>query len=217
MRIQGFNRFEIDAELAILWQYENATNLRTLVNNKQNWLRDNHQFFWIDWTQDIFNLATDAPNAFGMTVWSIILNTPVLIPVGEEPTAKPIWGFNEFDPVYPALENDNRNFGTTILLNPGSGNFSTKNQFYALTVEQQQFLLRLRYFQLTNLGDINDINTFLNHLCDTSNIDYNGTIYVIDNLDMTISYIYTDDFPPALFLAIRDLDVLPRPAGVAII
>lgn len=216
MRIQEFDRFEIDVEQAVLWQYQNARNLRTLISDKQGWLVANHQVFWINWHNTVFNLCTNNPTIFGMVVWSIILNLPVYIPVGDEPPAKPIWGFNAYDPTYPDLENDYKNFGTDIITNPGSGNFSTKSQFFALTIQQQQFLLRLRYFQLCNLGDVNDINAFLNHLCIDNTIGYTGTIYIIDNLDMTIEYVFTEsDFPPALFSLILNLDVLPRPAGVA--
>jgi hypothetical protein len=216
MRIQDFDFFAIDVEQAVLWQYQNSTNLRQLIDNKQNWLFNNQQSFWLLWQDTVFNLCTDNPTIFGMVVWSIILNIPVYIPIGEEPTPKPIWGFNAFAPSYPDLENTYKNFGTTITANPGSGNFSTRGQFFALTVEQQQFLLRLRYFQLCNLGDINDINQFLNHLCIGNTIGYTGTIYVEDNLDMTITYVFTtSDFPVALFSIINDLDVFPRPAGVA--
>jgi hypothetical protein len=218
MRIQDFDKFEIDVEEAVLWQYQNSRNIRTLIGNKQTWLQANHQIFWFHWHDTVFNLCTSNPTVFGMVVWSIILNLPVYIPIGEEIPEKPIWGFNAFDPSYPDLENSYKNFGTTITANPGSGNFSTKGQFFALTVQQQQFLLRLRYFQLSNLGDIDDINLFLNHLCTNNAIEYTGTIYVEDHLDMTISYIFTtDDFPGALFSVINDLDVFPRPSGVAIV
>lgn len=216
MRIQDFEFFAIDVEQAVLWQYQNSKNIRTLIGDKQNWLFANHQVFWLSWRLTVFNLCTPEPTIFGMAVWSIILNVPVYIPIGDEPPAKPIWGFNAFDPSYPDLENDYKNFGTTIIANPGSGNFSTKSQFFALTVQQQQFLLRLRYFQLCNLGDVNDINEFLNHLCTDNTIGYTGTIYIEDNLDMTITYTFTEaDFPPALFSVMNNLDIFPRPAGVA--
>lgn len=213
MRIQDFELFAIDVESAVLWQYQNAKNLRTLVSNKQNWLYANHQIFWLNWQATVFNLCTSAPTAFGMVLWSTILNVPVYVPVGDEAPAKPIWGFNAFD---PTLINANKNYGTTLAGNPGSGNFSTKQQFIALTIFEQQFLLRLRYFQLCNLGDINDINAFLDHLCAGNTIGYSGTIYIIDNLDMTVTYVFTEpDFPPALFSIINNLDIFPRPAGVA--
>ena len=76
----------------------------------------------------------------------------------------------------------------------------------------------MRYFQLTNLGDVNDINQFFNVLCTNNDIGFTGTIYAVDNFDMTMNYVFTtDDFPGSLFAVLIDLDVLPRPAGVAII
>lgn len=83
MRIQEFDRFEIDVEQVVLWQYQNSTNLRTLISNKQNWLVANHQVFWINWHNTIFKLTTSNPSIFGMVVWSIILNLPVYIPIGD--------------------------------------------------------------------------------------------------------------------------------------
>jgi len=100
--------------------------------------------------------------------------------------------------------------------NPG-GNFSTKGTIITLTEEEQRFLLRLRYFQLTTRGDITDINTFLNYLINTSNIGYTGTLYVLDGLNMSITYVLTGvNFPSYLLQAILTLDIFPRPAGVGL-
>ncbi len=63
-------------------------------------------------------------------------------------------------------------------------------------------MLRLRYFQITNLGDIVDINIFLNYLCEKMNsfINYTGNIYILDNYSMSITYNFTTpDFPQDLF------------------
>lgn len=218
MRIQEFNYAEnMDILPSILWQYEHATNIVSIIQRKQLWLDSNHSSFWIQWYGNIFNLSTINPSLFQVSLWCIILNIPLYVPLSPESSEKPNWGFNAFDPTYPDLENTYLNFGTTLIDNPGSGNFSTQGQFFSLTVAEQQFLLRLRYFQLCNLGDIYDINTFLNYLCATSNIGFTGTIYIIDNLNMTVSYIFTtDDFPSSLFSVITDLDVWPRPVTVAI-
>ena len=213
MKIFDFEQFTIDTEQATLWQYQNARNIRTLMSNKQTWLYSNHQIFWANWLRTVFDLTTSTPTIFGMEIWSIILNVPLFVPIDEEKVDKPVWGFNRVPPV-----NDYKNFGDTIAANPGSGNFSTKNQFYSLTVFEQQFLLRVRYFQLTNLGDINDINAFFNHICDGNFIGYTGTIYAVDNLDMTMSYVFTtNDFPVPLSALLNNLNILPRPAGVAIV
>lgn len=217
MRIQQFT-YEADISPAVLWQYSNTQNLLTLITNKQDWLTVNQTEFWENWYNTVFNLSTTTPTLFGVSVWAIILNIPLFVPLNPESPSKPNFGFNAYDPTFPTLENSYLNFGVTITANPGSGNFSTRHSFYELTVQEQQFLLRVRYFQLCNLGDINDINRFFNHLCMNNTIAYTGTIYVLDNLDMTISYVFTtDDFPPDLFSVLTDLDIFPRPAGTLIV
>lgn len=219
MRIEEFNYTQdMDIMPAVLWQYENAPNLMTLIRNKQAWLDTYHSAFWLDFQKNIFDLTTENPTLFGLAVWSIILNLPLFVAIRPDDPSKPTWGFNAFDPTFPDLLNSYKNFGDTIVLNPGSGNFSNRGSYFTLTIFEQQFLLRLRYFQLSNLGDIIDINQFLNYLCTNNRIQYTGTIYVIDNLDMTISYVFTtNDFPPDLLNVINDLDLLPRPVGVAIV
>ncbi len=218
MRIEEFNYAEeMNVLPSILWQYENTANLKGLVLAKQAWLETNFTQFWLNYQNNIFNLATENPTLFQMSLWCIILNVPLYVQ-SVDPAGKPIWGFNEIitPGTPPTLENSYKNFGTTFAGNPGSGNFSVQ-QGYVLSVKEQQFLLRLRYFDLCNLGDIIDINSFLRYLCLTSDIGYTGTIYIIDNLDMSITYIFTTtDFPPNLLAVLKKLNILPRPAGVRI-
>lgn len=206
MKIQEFD-YSVDLLQAIIWQYEEATALVSLIQSKQTWFNVNQTTFWDSWYTNVFNLMT--ANAFGLVVWSIILNLPLFLLVQPEDPAKPNWGFNAYDPTFPTLENSYLNFE--------NGNFSTRGSIISLSVEEQRFLLRLRYFQLITRCDVTDINVFLNMLCATSNIGYSGSIYIIDNLDMTIDYTFTaTGFPVSLLSIIEQLDVLPRPAGVAI-
>ena len=193
---------------SVLWQYNDATNLLSLLNSKQDWYDINQTDFWFNWYQSVFDLGN--ANDFGVCIWSIILDVPLYILNSSEPTDSPIWGFNAYDPSYPDVINSYTNYS--------GGNFDGNNTVIYLTIEQQRFLLLLKYFQLSNLGDIDDINKFLNSLCSVADIDYPGTIYVIDNLDMTITYTFTTDgFPISLFYLIQygQLDLLPRPAGVS--
>lgn len=336
--IQQFNNFETDISQSILWQYNDATNLLSLINQKQDWYDIDFSGFWIFWFATVFDLRF--VNIFGAAIWSIILNVPLL--VSDLPyIAQPTFGFNAFlitgltdtsllsvgmeisgtgitpgtvivairdattievsalltstgtetltfslvqscdttisdptltvedssvlsvgmavsgtgipalttilaivDPTTITLSDDATVTGTddiTFSLDqngdldaPGleneyenfeNGNFSQFNQNLILSIEQQRWLLRLRYFQLstlTNVADINasipqSINDFLNYLCTDNDIDYTGTIYVIDNLDMTITYHFTSTgFPVGLFNILVLYDVFPRPAGVSI-
>lgn len=205
MNIQQFN-YVVNLLQAVLWQYDEAKNLLSLINQKQEWYNINQTKFWQDWYINVFNLLT--ANEFGLSVWSYILFVPLFLENIPESDDAPIWGFNKIIS-YPTLENTYLNFE--------NGNFSSKGTIIYLTVEEQRFLLRLRYFQLSNRGSIYYINQFLNYLCFTSNIGYSGTIYALDGLNMTMTYVFTTgDFPKNLFNAITSLDILPRPTGVGI-
>jgi hypothetical protein len=214
MNIQQFD-YTVNLLQCILWQYDESTKIISLINQKQNWYNNYQTQFWTDWYNNVFNLIT--ANDFGLSVWSYILNIPLYLNTMPEPNNKPIWGFNKTitpAPSYTA-ENTYLNFIDLINFSNIGSNFSTKNNVITLTLEQQRFLLRLRYFQLTTRGDITDINIFLNYLITTSSIDYTGTLYVLDGLDMSMTYVFTNyDFPPNLFQLLITLDILPRPAGV---
>lgn len=218
MKIQEFD-YSVDLLQSILWQYNEAANLQSLIEQKQAWYDINQSEFWNDWYTDVFNLET--ANFFGLSVWSIILNVPLFVPVDPEPNDKPIWGFNRIVS-FPTLENTYLNFNNS--------NFSTRGQVIVLTLEEQRFILRLRYFQLvsngttyTNEADVTKnslyipgINKFLAYLTSTSDIDPNGNIYALDDLDMSMTYIFTFLISEALQQVLMDLDLLPRPAGVGI-
>lgn len=233
MRVQQFD-YTVDLTQAILWQYNNATNLLSLIDQKQTWYNVNQTAFWQNWYTNVFNLLT--ANAFGLAVWSYILNVPLYFENPPDPMDKPLWGFNLYNPSYPTLENTYFNFGG-VAGNAG-GNFSTKGGTISLTEEEQRFLLRLRYFQLYTRGNvqadpitgvtlpsanvpgapISGINNFLHYLVNSSDIGYTGQIYVLDGLNMTMTYVFTTpDFPQYLLDAMIVLDILPRPAGVGIL
>lgn len=218
MRIQQFNNYQTDLLQVILWQYNEATNLLALLNDKQAWYNQYQSQFWVDWYNNVFNLSSPTLNEFGATVWSIILNVPLFIAFfPPENPADSIFGFNAYDPDFPDLLNStNWNFfGETALSDIGANFYAIPD--LSLSLQEQQFLLRLRYFQITNLGDIVDINAFLNYLCLDNLIGFTGQIYIIDNYGMSVTYNFTtDDFPEDLFEAITALDLWPRPAGVAI-
>jgi hypothetical protein len=206
MKIQNFN-YSVNLLQAIIWQYDEATNLLSLLNQKQTWYNTNQTQFWTDWYNNVFNLQT--ANNFGLSVWSYILNIPLFFLEEMESSSKPIWGFNAYTSP-PTLENSYLNFGRS--------NFSIRGSVLSLTTEQQRFLLRLKYFQLSNRVDVTDVNKFLNYLTTTSNIGWAGNIYMLDNLNMTVTYQFSiSGFPSSLLSIIQQFDVLPRPTGVGII
>lgn len=203
--IQTFD-YSVNILKSILWQYNEATNILGLLNQKQDWYNLNQTEFWTDWYNNVFRLYT--ANLFGLAVWSIILNVPLYVPLNPDPPDKPIWGFNN-NSGFPVLENSYTNFGL--------GNFSNIGDTIVLTEEEQRFLLRLRYYQLITRGEVGDINKFLDYLVSTSNIGFTGKMYALDGLDMSMRYIITDNtFPEELLDVLLKLDILPRPAGVLI-
>jgi hypothetical protein len=183
--------FNVDLLKAILWQYNEAENLQALLQNKSEWYDANHTQFWQDWYRDVFDLRT--ANDFGLQVWSIILDVPLIVVV--EPPASPTvpWAFGNY----------RKNFGR--------GNFGRSTAgTQQLTVEQSRTVLQLRYFQLTNAGAVPEINDFMNYLFGNE-----GLVYVVDNLDMTCQYVFTFPLPSQLQLVFQKFDLLPRPAGVS--
>lgn len=66
--------FKVDLLNNILWQYDNATALKSLLSQKSAWVNINNNEFWKEWYQNVFNLPT--ANDFGLSVWGKILNFP---------------------------------------------------------------------------------------------------------------------------------------------
>lgn len=189
--IQRFN-YSVDLLKAILWQYNTALNLQSILEQKQVWYDANQRDFWENWHKDVFDLNT--ANQFGLTVWSIILDIPIIVILEPTSPSKPTWGFGDF----------NKNYE--------NGNFSrSRGGAVSLTVEQARTVLKLRYYQITSRGTVTEINSFLKSVF--ANI---GNVYVRDNLDMTITYVF--DFQPSsqLQFVLEKYDILPRPAGVGV-
>lgn len=190
--IQQFD-FSVDLLRALLWQYNDAERLQKLLELKQDWYNDNQRDFWQNWERDVFDLRT--ANDFGLSVWSIILNVPLVADEGTDPIGKPIWGFGAYRQNF-----NNGNFAKT-----GSGSVK-------LTMAQKRLVLQLRYFQLVSRGTIPEINGFLKALWGNE-----GQVYVIDSYDMTFAiYVFTFSPSSQVQFILEKFDLLPRPAGVGV-
>lgn len=188
-RIQSFD-FSVDLLRALLWQYNDAARLESLLRQKQGWYNANQEAFWNDWVRDVFDLRT--ANDFGLAVWSIILNLPLAVTSDGDPADKPIWGFG------PYREGFNQ------------GNFATLSSSL-LSTEQKRVALRLRYFQLVTRGTVPEVNAFFAELFADQ-----GGAYVVDGYDMTARYVFEFPLSSALEMVLTEYDLLPRPAGVKI-
>jgi len=182
----------VDILRCILWQYNDAENLQSLIKQKQEWYDESYRDFWDDWIVNVFTLET--LNDFGCSVWSIILgiNFTVTIPASTTPS----WGFDPY----------NKNF-----FNGNFGNASQGEQ--GATLKQKRLILKLRYYQLIGRGTVPESNRFMKDV-----FQNDGTVFVQDLYDMTYA-VYVFDFMPdsqTLFV-LQQYDLLPRPAGVGIL
>lgn len=207
MKIQEFD-FSVNLMQALLWQYNEATRLEFLLRQKDFWYLTDQQQFWENWVANVFDLRT--ANLFGLAVWSYILNIPLFIEFNVDPDGKPVWGMNTFIEASPSNVGYGYNFN--------NGSFSTRNSTVTLTLEEQRLLLRLRYYQLVSRGATPDTNKFLSVLFQdyTKTYPAYGIAYVLDGLDMTITYVFNFNLPQAFRYIFQYYDVLPRPAGVKI-
>lgn len=190
--IQQFD-FSADLLRALLWQYNDASNIESLITQKNEWYDGVQNQFWENWVTDVFDLRT--ANDFGCSVWAYILNFPVILAQEENTETVDVpFGFGT----------DKANFSS-----PSNFANITGSALY-LTTEQKRLILRLRYFSMTTSGCVPEINRFLNYLFAE---DY-GVVYLIDNNDMTQTYVF--QFQPDYWLQkVLDIyDILPRPAGV---
>lgn len=186
--IQAFD-FSVNLLRAIIWQYDKAPNLVSLVQSKQDWYAAEHSEFWQAWLRDVFDLRT--ANEFGLAVWAIILDVPLFASNGASPPAYPAWGF---DP-----------YGQTFT----HGNFAAPGAGVVLPVEERRAILRLRYHQLTTDGTVTGINAAL---ADVFGV---GACYVIESGALAITFNFVTPISAPLQVILQSFDVLPRPAGVA--
>ena len=190
-QIQLFD-YSVDLLQSLIWRYNQADLLESLIQQKQDWYTTNQTQFWQDWYDNVFNLQT--ANNFGCAVWAIILDIPISSETAPPPAAGLYFGFDEYNSNF-----DNSNFAPGDPLQP------------VLTLLQKRLVLRLRYFQLVTNGVIPDINRFIQWL-----FAYDGFVYVVDNLDMSITYVFEFDPGDDLISIFNLYDILPRPAGVSV-
>lgn len=188
----GVQEFDFSVRLtrAILWQYEDAANLRSLLEQKNDWYAENQTGFWQDWLTDVFDLRT--ANQFGLAVWGYILGLKLYVNTPPD-AGQPVVGFND-----PSFANfDNGNFG------------STTGSSYLLPVATQRIALQLRYAQLTGSGTVPETNRLLARVFGGL-----GAAYLLDYGNMHQQYVFDFPLTADLIYLFNNYDVLPRPAGV---
>lgn len=189
MDIQELN-LSVNLLKAIIWEYDSAPNIVGILNGEKAWYDTNQTQFWENWIVDVFDLRT--ANNFGLTVWSIILGQSLYTSFAPS-VSTPYFGFGA----------DNQNFGTYNFATATGGN-------NVYSTEISRLLLRLRYFQLTNSGTVPEANRMLQYL-----FGIYGGGYLIDNLNMTQTYMFNFAIPAEMSYMLLHTDILPRPAGVS--
>ena len=178
---------------ALLWRHNSALNLQGLIQNKQDFYDVDTETFWDDWYTNVFDLRT--ANDFGLLVWSAILGLTITISNDPQPLNTG-WGFGEFR------------------VNWFGSNFNNPTQDVPLTTEDARVLLRLRYYQLTSNATIPVINAMIADVFESFVAGSPG--HVVDNLNMTMEYVFNFNMSAALEELLIVFDILQRPAGVAI-
>jgi hypothetical protein len=200
--------FSVDLLSAFLWRNQPSVNLQALITEKQTWYNENQEDFWDSWINNVFNLTT--ANQFGCIVWAIILGLPLSV-FNATPQTKKAWGFGSYSsppgggspPSNPLQWRTNFN----------NGNFSPNaSSPISLTLAEQIICLRLRYFQLTTNCGTELTNQILQELFSSY-----GTIYLIDNLNMTVTLYTSFTISSALGLILSQFDLIPRAQCVKLI
>lgn len=70
MKVFNFNN-SCNLLSCLLWQYDKAENLQSLVQSMQNDFDGNTRDFWNNWYTNVFNIKT--ANTFGLQVWGATL------------------------------------------------------------------------------------------------------------------------------------------------
>ena len=180
----------VDLVRALLWQHDNATALRSLIESKQDWYNINQATFWTNWYRDVFNI--DTANDFGLAVWGRILNVGLGLQV-DSTIGIPHFGFGIY----------HRNFN--------NGNFARATSGeQALSTDQKRLIIRLRYYQLISRGTVAEINEAMARIFGDL-----GQVFVRDPLDMSkVTYVFKFTPSSRVRLILDRMNLLPRPSGI---
>jgi hypothetical protein len=196
--IQEFD-FSVNLLRALLWRHDDASNLQSVLSQKEQWYLQNQTEFWENWFTDVFNLET--ANDFGCSVWALILGVPLNLIT--PPNQGPQFGFG-VKPGGTWTNNHRYNFNR--------GNFGVSSAGAGLSLAQKRILLQLRYYKLISRCTVPEINERVSAI-----LADQGSVYVLDSNNMQfITYVFGFQPNSALQFILENFDVLPRPAGVGI-
>lgn len=178
--------YYFDPAITVLSQYANSPLLTTLVDDFAQWLDPASRFD--AFYSMIWNI--DSAQGFGLDIWGRILGVDRVLQV----PAGVYLGFDQ--------DADAKPFGFGILYGGGR---STDN--VALTDTAYRTLLLAKAALNITDASIPAINTILLNLF--------GNGYVRDNLDMTLTYVFSQTLTPLQTAIVFQSGVLPKPCGVS--
>lgn len=187
--------FNINLLRSILWQYNDAEHLQALINAEAEFYSLSSAGFWQNWYRDVFNL--DTANDFGLIIWSVILGSYRDVRLNTESRGR-IFGFNAKEGV--ALANSNQNFNF--------GNFTSSESIVSVNRDQLRMLLKIRAMQLVSNGSAYDINRMLNRVFP------DNSVFCRDNLDMTMTYVFTEAPSMDILFLLQKAEVFRPPAAI---
>jgi hypothetical protein len=188
----------------VISQYNQSPTIQTLLYAINQWidpkqdLEDFYNFIW----------NVDTARGYGLDVWGRIVAVGRVLKIQ---TTDPYWGFNE------ATVQSAWPFNTSWVAPTaaqGGGIFYSNQPLtanYVLNDEGYRTLILAKaMFNITN-GSIPSINQILINLFASQ-----GRAYVVDNQDMSISYIFEFQPTPVTAAIISQSGVIPRPTGVSV-
>lgn len=182
-------KYNGDLQQAMKWLQNNAPRIQQMVQSKADWYEQFHTQFWANWESNVFDLRT--ANAFGLSIWCIILNVPAdLFGLFPENLS---WGYGPNRQNYTSVGDPNA--PTTDPNTPG-GNFYGGGNTTLLNLNEVRWALQLRYASLISDGRLSYINQMLNFI-------FNGG--------------QPWDFPGKKYFYVADGTVTAQPANVTAI
>jgi len=182
----------------VLWQYNDAAKLQQLIAYKQAFSSENNSMFLFSWYGLYFLLEGAEEN--GLALWATILNLAIYFLDNVSPPDYPAIGFIAYGDNFYGKSPPDPEAGMGANFAVGGSGVSS------LSTAERRLLLMLRYYQITTRGTVTEINKML--------ADLFGNAYVIDNHDMSMTYVFNDPVSANLQDYLRKNDILPRPAGV---
>lgn len=195
-------KYEMKIVRPIDWQRNKAPKITKIIQSKEDWYSRYKLKFWSDWQKDVFDLRT--ANDFGLVVWCNLLNVPAQAFVFVKHNN--YWAFGDKRKNFFSV---NTGIGSTK-----GGNF-TDDGLSGLNTEEARKSLRMRYYSLILNNSVPSINAAL---LDVFGRDDNGlsNAYVIDNNDMTMTYVHKDYWSRTMVENLVKYDIMPRPGSVKI-